>query len=43
MRYADVIARERRNALRIVTNPDLFTPSQLLLAWRILRQHGARA
>jgi len=36
----EAIKREVRNAIRIVTNPDQFTTSQVCLAWRIVKQHG---
>jgi hypothetical protein len=34
------IKRELRNAVRVVTNADQFTESQVKLSWRMLKQHG---
>ncbi len=37
----EVLERWRRHARIVLTNPDLFTPSQRMLAIRFLKQWGA--
>jgi hypothetical protein len=40
--FNEVIARWRRHSLIVLNNPNLFTPSQRMLAIRFLKQHGAK-